>query len=294
MEFRQIRYFLEIVHSKSFVAAASHLGLTQPALSRQMALLEREVGNRLLERSGRENQLTPAGALFYEKALQLQELWKETMESLHAPEHGLSGEYSISTGVTVASRILPSILQKIRTEHKAAIFRIYEGDARQTRQALLQGEVDLGILTGDIQETHLMRNYFFRDSIVPVVAKEHPLAKKRKLTLKDLKNEDFVLFHPNSSIRQSVEKIFRKHNTHFRPNVVMELRSIEAVSRSVESSLGVGFLSSLCVEPTMKILPIPELHGSREFYFYYRPLRRAGVDRLISILAGEAATVLER
>ncbi len=281
MEFRQIRYFIEITRAGSFLKAAGALGLTQPALSSQVARLEQEIGERLLDRSGRTVRLTAAGEIFLERAIKLNDLWQETLEVLKNPGRGLEGGYAISTGGTVAAWILPGVLQKIRQKHPGLSFRVIEGDALQTREALNSGDVDLGILSGQGRESGLERKFFLRDTIVPVIGKAHPLSRKGRLTLAALRREEFVLLHPASAIRQALEKRFRSLRPRFQPRVAMELRSMESVIRSVETGIGIGFLSRFCLTPNLRELPLPDLTVERDFYFVYRQNSRAGLGRLI-------------
>ena len=268
MEFKQIRTFLEICRRGSFQEAASHMALTQPALSRQVALLETELGVELFDRRSRKIRLTPSGELFRVRAERLRVAWEDTL--LTFQEDGPpSGEYRISTGGTIAAWILPPILLEIRKRSPDIKFRIFEGDARETRAAVTHGEVDLGILSGPARDRGIASSYFLQDRIVPVVARNHPLLKKKKSpVLSDLEQEDFVLFHAASDIRRIMELRFA--SLPFKPDSVMEVRSLGSVIRSVESGLGIGFLSSLSVTPKLCILEIPELSARRDFYFWHR------------------------
>ena len=284
MEFRQIRYFIEITRAGSFLKAAAGLGLTQPALSTQIARLEQELGAQLLDRSGRYLRLTAAGELFLERAIQLNDLWQETLEVLKTEDREMEGKFTISTGGTIAAWILPPVLQKIRQRHPGLSFRVIEGDALQTREALATGDVDLGILSGQSKESGLERKFFLTDTIVPVLGKSHPLARKDRVTLAGLRKEEFVLFHPASSIRRALEKRFRSLKPRFQPITAMELRGMESVIRSVETGIGIGFLSRFCLTKNMRELPLPDLIVERDFHFVYRQGSRAGLGRLIELI----------
>ncbi len=284
MEFRQIRYFLEIARAGSFQKAAGRLGLTQPALSRQIALLERELEQRLLERGPREVRLTQAGEVFLGYAVRLNDLWRELADSLRTPAGELSGEYAISAGGTVAAWILPGVLKKIRSVHPDVALRVQEGDAQESREALLRGEVDLGILSGLVEESGLVQTPFLTDRIVPVAARDHALFQKRKLRLDDLRDEGFVLFHPASAIRRAVEKKLRVLKPAFRPRAAMELRSVESVLHSLEAGLGPGFISELSLTRSLRVLPFPELVAERTFYLCHRRNMRPGLALLISAI----------
>ena len=283
MEFRQIRYFIEINRKGSYIRAAESLGLTQPALSRQISLLEREIGRDLFIRTGREIRLTSTGEKLLDQSIKMNDLWKETLYLLEEDPENLIGEYSISSGGTVAAYILPGAIQQIRKKCPNVSFQVVEGDAQETREALLRGDVDLGILTGPIKESDLIKKYFLTDIIIPVVGINHPLAKLKNLTVDSLRKEEFVFYHPASAIRQVMEKKFRSIRPVFKAQIAMELRNIESVLRSLEAGLGVGFTSNFSLTSRLKKLDIPELSTERKFYFCYRK-HRAGLTGLIEAI----------
>lgn len=286
MEFRQIRYFLEISRAGSFQKAALRLGLTQPALSRQIALLERELGQTLLERGPREVRLTPGGETALEYAVRLHDLWREMQDRVARPAQDLGGEFSISTGGTVAAWVLPGALGRLRRDFPELVLRVSEGDAQETREAVLRGDADLGILTGPLRDAALNQKYFFSDRILPVAAKSHPIFRKKRPRLEDIAGENFVLFHPASAIRRVVEKKLRGLRSRIRPQAVMELRSVESVIRSIEAGLGIGFVSELSLTEELRPLPaaFADLGSKRDFYFCHRRAGRPGLGLLIEAL----------
>ncbi|MBM9577809.1 LysR family transcriptional regulator [Leptospira sp. 201903070] len=288
MEFRQIRYFLEIRDAGTFQKAASKLGLTQPALSRQIFLLEKELGSLVFERGPRQIRLTHEGEIFLGYALKMRELWEELKSGMKEPGKELSGEFSISAGGTVSAWILPEILKKIRKEHPDLILSVREGDSLETKEAILLNEVDLGILTGPVNEPGLISREFLTDRIVPVALKTHPIFQKKKQSLKDIKEESFVFFHPASAIRRAVEKRIRSLGKEFRPKIGMELRSVESVIKSVEAGLGIGFLSEYSLSPKLRMISIPELIAERSFFLCHKKSVRPGLSKLAEELVHEA------
>ncbi len=265
------------------------MNLTQPALSRQISLLERELSAQLFERQNKGIRLTIQGETFLEYASPLMDQMKAALESLNESDDSLRGEYSISTGGTVAAFVLPGTLHAIRNNNPDLRFRIYEGDSLQTTDALLHGEVDLGIIPGDIPGADLVSRPFFTDTLIPVVSETHPLAKKRNLSMEDLAGYEFVSFHKNSSIYQAMEKVIHKNFSGFTYTTAMELRSLESILRSVEAGLGIGFVSRLCLQSTkLKALKIPGFEARRDFHFFYRSSKRKGLNTLIDLLHGTA------
>ncbi|PJZ44127.1 LysR family transcriptional regulator [Leptospira brenneri] len=269
MEFRQIIYFLEIAESGTFQKAANRLGLTQPALSKQIFLLERELGVTVLERGGRSVRLTHEGERFYQYSIRMKELWEEIQIGF-SKENELKGNFSISAGGTVSAWILPQILKEILKKRTELSLSVREGDAKETKEAVLKGEVDLGILTGPITEPSLNVLEFLSDRIFPVASKDHPIFLKKKIKIEDLKKQSLVFFHPGSALRKAVEKKIKSFSKEFGPNIAMEMRSVESVIKSLEAGLGIGFLSEYSISPKLKKIKFEEWNAERKFYICYR------------------------
>ncbi|PJZ70515.1 LysR family transcriptional regulator [Leptospira perolatii] len=284
MEFRQIRYFLEIWEAGTFQRAAGRMGLSQPALSRQIALLERELGNTLLERGPKEVRLTHEGQTFLEYARRMEELWKELHEAMRKPGKELSGKYSLCAGGTVSAWILPKMIKKILEKHPDLVLSVREGDAQETKELVLNGQADLGILTGPLDEPGLSTEEFLSDRIVPVANKEHPIFKKKKIRFKDINNESFIYFHPGSAIRKAIEKKIKSFKSEFFPKVAMELRSVESVIKAIEAGLGIGFLSEYSLSSKLKVIPIEELVTERKFFLCHKKQPRKGLSLLRELL----------
>lgn len=293
MEFRQIRYFLEILEAGTYQRAAGRLGLTQPALSRQISLLEAELGAPVLERGGKEVRLTPEGELFRDYAKRMKALWEEMQQSLSG-DPDLGGHFSISAGGTVSAWILPKILKKLLDKRPGLSLSVREGDAQETKEALLQGETDLGILTGPVSEPGLTSMEFLADRIFPVAAKEHSIFLKKKIRMQDVLREPFVLFHPASAVRRAVEKKIRPFTKEIQPKIAMELRSVESVIRSIEAGLGIGFLSEYSIGPKLRRIPISEWITERKFYICYRKKSRPGLALLADEILVAGRSEIER
>lgn len=279
MEFRQVIYFLEISNSGTFQKAATRLRLTQPALSKQIFLLEKELGVTLLERGGRSVQLTHEGERFYQYSIRMKELWEEIQNGF-SKENELKGNFSISAGGTVSAWILPQILKKILKKRQGLSLSVREGDASETKDAVMKGDVDLGILTGPIAEPSLNVLEFLSDRIYPVAAKDHPIFLKKKIRIEDLKKQSFVFFHPGSALRKAVEKKIKTFTKEFGPNIAMELRSVESVIKSLEAGLGIGFLSEYSINSKLKKIKFEDWNVERKFYLCYRKKSGPGLALL--------------
>jgi len=270
MELRRILYFIETAKCSSFTRAAENLGISQPALSYQISILERESKITLFDRSQKKIRLTLQGERFLQGALKLKDSYLELMSSESSEQKEPEGQYIISSGGTVAAWILPDVIKNISKKYSRISFHVLEGDAVTTRDSVLKGTCDLGILTEEIHEEGISSKIFLSDKIVPVVSKNHPLSGKKKIHVDDILKEKFVLFHKDSSIRRLIEKNINTKYPQFNPDVVMELRGVESVIRSVKAGLGIGFLSALSINKDLRLLNCEELSVERTFYLSYR------------------------
>ncbi|MCB1175363.1 MAG: LysR family transcriptional regulator [Leptospiraceae bacterium] len=282
MQFRQIEMFSEIVKAGSFSLAASRMGLSQPALSRQISLLEREFGQTLFIRQGGRIQLTPAGDIMSGYAHRFEDLRMEMHQALSdATGQNLKGRYRISTGGTIAAWVLPAIIARLQREYAGLQLQIIEGDAVAISETLRNGEVDLAITSEKANDPRMIQRLFCTDQILPVVAKNHPLGRRRQIQLAELNDWPFILYHPGSAIQRQIQKKFRQHSRIFKPRPFMELQNLGSALRMVEAGLGIGFTSQSSLHPGITVLPVAELMVDRSYFFVYRKHHQPGLPLLI-------------
>jgi len=269
MELRRIQYFMEISKTGSFSKAATRLKLTQPALSHQIMLLEKETGYPLFYRIREGIRLTPEGNRFMIKAAAFIESYTDLMGSNENIR--LRGSYTLAVGGTVAAWVLPEIMKNMNQKNSQISFDIREGDSEENKNALIRGDADLGILTGPIKSRGFQNKPFLKDEIVAVVSRDSPLALQKKISLRQLRKERFILFHPESSIRKLTDRSLHsmiQKNGH--PAPLTELRSVESVLRFVKMGLGIGFISRLSLDEDLQLLDMPDFPVERTFYFCFR------------------------
>ncbi|MCG9873403.1 MAG: LysR family transcriptional regulator [Leptospiraceae bacterium] len=280
MEFKQIRTFLEIAEAGTFQKAAQSLGLSQPALSRQIFLLEKELKVKLMMRGPKSIRLTKEGEKLLIYSKRLKDLWEEILEAMNENGSNISGSYSISAGGTVSAWILPKILIQIKNKFPNVKLSVREGDNLETRESLIQGDVDLAILTSPVSIPGIVARGFLRDKILPVVPRNHFLLQNRKNVFKYLEKESFIFYHPASSMQIIINKKLKSLRRNFKPSVGMELRSVESVVKSIEAGLGIGFLSKFSIPNSLAALAIPELEMERSFEICHRKNPRVGISLL--------------
>ncbi len=142
MDLRQLRYFSAVVKEGQITSAAKKLNMEQPPLSRQMKLLEEELGTPLFDRTGRKLVPTEAGWRLYERAEELLFRLEETLLEIRELGEGVGGTLSIGAVVSCVS-LLPTAIERFNREHSAVVFKIQEGDHFQLAELLRKRQIEL-------------------------------------------------------------------------------------------------------------------------------------------------------
>ncbi|MBN4082703.1 LysR family transcriptional regulator [Phycisphaeraceae bacterium AH-315-B13] len=244
MELTSLRQFAAIAETGHITRAAERLGITQPALSAMLKKLEAEVGAPLLDRTGRGVSLTAAGKAFLEHAQASIRHADKAVESVRELIGLESGSIRIGGGATAVAHLLPSVVSSVRKAYPALKFYVREAGSRAVADAVLSGELDLGIVTMPITgpgSGDLMSVATIRDELMLIVPVDHPLCERSTYTWSSICEDPLVLFEDGSAVRNIIDTA--SHSAGVTLNVVMEVRSTETIERMIEAGIGSGFIS---------------------------------------------------
>jgi LysR family transcriptional regulator, low CO2-responsive transcriptional regulator len=238
---RQIRVFTAVAQQKSFTRAARELHLTQPAVSQQLKLLEAEVGLPLFEHLNRGIHLTDAGEELLRYAQQINEVIRTASESF-AAMRGLKRGVLKLGAVSTAKYFTPSLLSVFRTEFPHVIIKFTVGNREEIIRQIANNEIDLVIMGRPPKELVTTAEPFAKHPLVIISAPDHPLAKaKRKIPLKQLSSENFVIREQGSGTRASMEHVFKERGVNY--SASMEVSSNETIKQAVMAGMGISFIS---------------------------------------------------
>ncbi|TQR19700.1 LysR family transcriptional regulator [Psychrobacillus vulpis] len=241
MEIRQLRYFIEVAEREHISEAAIHLHVAQSAVSRQIANLEDELGVELFERVGRNVKLTPIGKIFLEhsnSALQAIDHAKKQIDEYLDPD---KGTIKIGFPTSLAGHLLPTVISAFKKEYPNVAFHLRQGSYNYLIEAVKYRELNLAFLgplppkDGSIDTTIL-----FTENFSVLLPYNHPLAKREKLPLIDLRNEDFVLF-PEGYILNKIA-VESCNSVGFTPKISSEGEDMDAIKGLVAAGIGVSLL----------------------------------------------------
>lgn len=250
MTFQQLRY-LVAVHENglNITAAARGLRTSQPGVSRQLKLLEDELGFHLFERQGRALvRTTAAGEDIISRATTILREMQNVQRTSAELSQADGGSLSIATTHTQARYVLPHVVRAFRAKYPKVRLHLHQGTSEQIAEMVARDRVDFAIATGSEELfPHLIRLPVYRWHRTVVVPRGHPLASKGKLTLKKLADYPIVTYVFSFSGRSSLPALFETAGLSL--DVALTARDSDVIKTYVRIGLGVGILAKLAVDP---------------------------------------------
>jgi DNA-binding transcriptional LysR family regulator len=276
MELYALQVFLTVATEKSFSRAAEKLLRTQPAVSLALQRLEQELGEKLIDRSGRELILTDAGRTILEYARRFQSLHQEMENSLAELRDNSAGRLTIGANESTTLYLLRHI-ERYRELYPKVKVQVRRSLSSKIPVELLDGNLELGVISYDPADERLTSQILYTDALVLVVAPDHRLANRKTVSIVELAQEQFIAHNVISPYREVVLREFHQHKVPLHMDV--EMPTIESIRKLVQEGIGVAFLPRMCVEQEtdQKILcevRVKELHVERKIRLVY-PTRRA-------------------
>jgi DNA-binding transcriptional LysR family regulator len=279
LDIHRLQAFVTVIEEGSLSAAVGKLHITQPALSARLKLLEESLGCALLERSGRGVCPTAMGKLVYSIALDILARMHELHTAVRNRLELRDGFVHLGGGATAVTGVFPDVIHHFCQKHPGVQFTLQEKDSKGVEQAIIDGAVDIGIITRnpltskeDIHHQGLTVHAEFHDELVVIASLENCLSRGRvenessekSIQPQQLNNQPMILFEEGSAIRTLIDLEFRRLK--IQPQIVMTLRSTQSMVRMVEKNIGLSIVSQLAMSQSkaeVKIVLIEGLQMSR-------------------------------
>jgi DNA-binding transcriptional LysR family regulator len=276
MELHTLQVFLTVATERSFSRAAEKMFRTQPAISLALQRLELELGERLIDRTGKDLILTDAGRTVLEFARRFQSLKLELDNSLAELRDNSAGRLAIGANESTTLYLLQHI-QRYRELYPKIKVQVRRSLSSKVPDELIDGNLELGVISFDPADERIKSKVIYTDSLAFVVSPQHRLAHKKAVSITDLGSEIFIAHNVVSPYRDLVLREFQTHKTPL--NMSVEMPTIEAIRKLVQSNMGVAFLPRMCVEQEIEQkmlceIRVKELHVERKIRLVY-PARRA-------------------
>jgi DNA-binding transcriptional LysR family regulator len=273
MTLHQLRVFVKVAELQSFTEAAKVLGLTQPSVSSLIQGLVDELRYELFERHGIKISLTPEGAVFVRRAHDALAIIDGTQEEIDGL-HGLrQGSVVVGGSPIPAASFLPRAVQQFKKDHPGiqVVLKIQSNNSLERQ--LLDREMDLALLSGAPHSPLLRSEVYLEEQIIAIAPPQHPLAKKRGVTLRMLAKEPLISSDSGIQTRDMVEQRFARKGVAFTPTIQVsaQIGARDAIRNAVASGLGIGFIARCHVladidAGRVKVLKVPELNLKRVIY----------------------------
>jgi DNA-binding transcriptional LysR family regulator len=274
MEMRQLEYFLAAAHAQNFRQAAELCLVTQPALSRQIAALEKELGMLLFQRVKQHVVLTPAGQSFAEYARSALDTLQQGELEMARWQEGESGIVQIGCNHSLAVAFLPPLLSAFRQQYPAIRLSVTVRDSDAVIKLVERGGVDLGFLYDPTNRSEIVHTKeLFRQPMQLLVSPRHPLAQlpEAERTLERITREPLLMMNKEARLRKVLERIFRQHGLKMQP--VIEIGSSAGLIELVKQECGVTIIPPALLQQLdehVQLLSIANVQDTFPFALVYR------------------------
>ncbi|MBU6950539.1 HTH-type transcriptional regulator CysB [Hahella sp. HN01] len=250
MKLQQLRYIWEVAHHDLNVSAtAQSLYTSQPGISKQIRLLEDELGVEIFSRSGKHlTRVTPAGETIIKVAGEILRKVDGIKQIAQEFSNQRKGDLSIATTHTQARYALPSIIRSFIQEYPEVSLHMHQGTPMQIAEMAADGTVDFAIATEALEHfSDLIMIPCYRWNRCVVVPKNHPLAEKKKLEIEDVAAFPIVTYVFGFTGRSKLDEAFSEKG--LTPKVVFTAADADVIKTYVRLGLGVGIIARMAYDP---------------------------------------------
>lgn len=255
MKLQQLRYIWEVAHNNLNVSqTAQSLFTSQPGISKQIRLLEDELGVEVFARNGKHlTRVTPAGKQIIDIAGEMLSKVDKIKNIAQECTDEDRGEFTIATTQTISRYGLPSVVRKFMDQYPNVSFQMHEGSHLEISQMILDGRADIGIFNGSLHEYgDIFEINCYKSSPCIVTKPGHPIGRFNELTLEELAAYPIVTYSDGLPFRVCSDRVFSKKG--LVPRIASTAQDVDTIKTYVRLGLGVGLLVDTAVNTSEKDL----------------------------------------
>ncbi|KFZ30310.1 CysB family transcriptional regulator [Pseudidiomarina salinarum] len=263
MKLQQLRYIVEVLnHNLNVSATAESLFTSQPGISKQVRMLEDELGIQIFGRSGKHlTHVTPAGEEVIQVATQILSLCESIKAVAHEHTQPDQGKLNIATTHTQARYALPPVIKRFMHTYPKVSLHMHQGSPEQISEAAAKGRADFAIATEALHLYHdliMLPCYHWNRSII--VPANHPLSKQLQISITDLADYPIVTYVHGFTGRSELDRAFGAAG--IKPEVVFTATDADVIKTYVRMGLGIGVIASMAYDPKVDtdLVSIPAQH----------------------------------
>jgi LysR family transcriptional regulator, transcription activator of glutamate synthase operon len=270
MDWDQLKYFQTLAKVENFTRASIELTLSQPALSRSISRLEEEIGVPLFERKSRGVILNKYGHIFLQHANRALSEIAEAKQEIHDLVNPYHGTISLAFIQTLGSSFVPELISSFQKEYPDIRFQLYQHATSRILSQLESAEIDIGFCSPQEPIENLSSIPIVKDELFLIVPIDHRLAGVNEVDLAEVANDPFVLFKPETAVREVTERLC--HEAGFHPNMSFEGFEERTVAGLVGAKFGVALIPFIPgLDPKkVSLIRIKKPHSVREIRMVWK------------------------
>ncbi len=255
MDTQHLQAFVAIAQQGSFSAAADKLCITQPAISKRIALLEEQLDAKLFDRVGRQVVLTQAGNLLLDKATNILHEVQAARRAIKDLHGEVTGKLSIATSHHLGLHYLPPYLREFSSRYPDVKLDLHFLDSEHAYHQVLLGRFDIAIITLALeQDPRINSQELWQDQLQFVAAPSHPLATQKNLLLADLSPHQAIMPDTNTYTTRMIKELFDREGQSL--DVTMVTNHLDTIKMMLTIGLGWGVLPSSIIDDQLRVLDV--------------------------------------
>jgi DNA-binding transcriptional LysR family regulator len=287
MDIYQIKNFLILAETLNFRKASEQINIVQPALSRQIQVLEEQLGATLFDRSKRSVSLTEAGVFFRIEAERILQDFEKVIAKTAQLHRGEAGEIRIGHSSSAMQTVVPQLVLKIRDRFPNMKTFLLENSNIEQIEMLMNRSVDIALGPNLILPNEIGSRVLYREHFVVLLPENHPISAENFVDLSVFANETFIL-PPVGLGAGYVETVYQVcQQSGFKPNVVYESAHSAGVQRLVEAGLGISIepISSVRgINMNIKLIELKDTSPKAEMMLLWLKEREQELERFLNLL----------
>lgn len=271
MDFR-LKVFYTVALRLNFTKAAQELYISQPAVSKHIQELEETYKTKLFERNGSKIALTPAGEILLKHTKNIFEIYREIDFDMSSFINERQGLLRLGASTTISQYIISPVLARFHQKQQDIKVNLLNGNTEQIENALINKEIEIGIIEGQSKNQSIKYIPFLKDELVLVCNPQNPFVKQKEISLEDLKTMKFVTRERGSGTLEVIEFALKQIDVKFSDlKIEMQLGSTESIKSYLLNSDCFAFMSIHAVDKELKnneliVLDVANLSIERYFY----------------------------
>lgn len=289
MNLNLYKTYVKVVETQNLSRTADELGLSQPAVTKQIQALEDMYGVLLLERSGRRLKTTEAGETLYHCARDIIKALEKTEKAMEDISESRKGSLYIGASTIPGQYILPSFVKQFKDRFPNVTISMDIADTDKIFNRVAERELDIGVVGAWANNRKVDGFAWLEDELVVIVPQEHRLTSKEHVRVQDLLSEKWIVREKGSGTRRTIEDLLNAQGVKREElNVCLEAGSTEAVMAAVESGMGISIISHWAVKRSEGHRNLASIKltepGARRFLYIIYPHQKTRRKTVVNFL----------